>query len=115
MKTIEMHLNDESFELVKNGQKTVELRVYDEKRRQVDMGDGIVFINKDDKVSVKVTGLFIASSFELLFSKIGWIKAGWSENDNEDKRVTDLRKLYTEEEEKEWGVVGIEFKSCKLD
>lgn len=108
MKTIEMHLNDVSFEIVKSGKKTMEIRIYDEKRQKIDMGDEIVFINKDEKLLVKVTGLFLASSFEILFSKVGFIKAGWTDEDR-NKKMADLRNIYSVEEENKWGVVGIQF------
>ncbi len=103
-----MKLNEEGFELVENGQKTMELRVNDEKRQSINMGDEIIFTNRDKKVLVKVTRLFLASSFELLFRKIGWIKAGWS-NENSERKMSDLRKIYSVEDENKWGVVGIAF------
>lgn len=108
MKIIEMHLNDSSFEMVKSDKKTMELRIYDKKRQKIDMGDGIVFINKDEKLLVKVTGLFLASSFEMLFNKVGFDKAGWT-SENQNNKMTNLRKIYSIEEENKWGVVGIEF------
>ncbi|MFA7301476.1 MAG: ASCH domain-containing protein [Candidatus Shapirobacteria bacterium] len=109
MQRIEMHLNDESFEMVKSGKKTMEMRIYDEKRQKIDMGDEIVFINKETKILVKITRLFVASSFEILFNKIGGIKAGWKKNDNVAKMAKDMRKIYSTDEENKWGVVGIEF------
>ena len=38
-----MHLKAEPFDLIWNGQKTIELRLYDEKRRSVSVGDLIEF------------------------------------------------------------------------
>lgn len=113
MKTIEMHLNDESFEMVKSGKKTMEIRIYDEKRQNIDMGDEIVFIGKNETVLTKVTGLFLASSFELLLKKVGGVKAGWKKTDGLEYMLSDLRKIYSMEEENEWGVVGIQFELLK--
>ena len=39
-----MKLNESPFERIKNGTKTIEFRLYDEKRRQIKIGDKIVFI-----------------------------------------------------------------------
>jgi len=38
-----MKLNEEPFEKIKNGTKTVEFRLYDEKRKQIKVGDKIEF------------------------------------------------------------------------
>ena len=37
-----MKLNENPFERIKNGTKTVEFRLYDEKRQQVKIGDKIL-------------------------------------------------------------------------
>ncbi len=94
MKTVEMHLNDESFEMIKSGIKTMEIRIYDEKRQKINICDEIIFTNKDKKILVKVTQLFIASSFKLLFNKIGGVKAGWKKTDTIGKMVGDMKKIY---------------------
>ncbi len=39
----EMHLADLPFEQIRSGKKTVEVRLYDEKRRAIREGDVIVF------------------------------------------------------------------------
>ena len=38
-----MRLNESPFERIKNGTKTIEFRLYDEKRRQIKIGDKIEF------------------------------------------------------------------------
>ena len=38
-----MNLNPEPFEMIRNGQKTIELRLNDEKRRMINVGDMIEF------------------------------------------------------------------------
>ncbi|MBQ1852397.1 MAG: ASCH domain-containing protein, partial [Lachnospiraceae bacterium] len=38
-----MQLQPEPFDLIKSGAKTIELRLYDEKRRKIRIGDEIVF------------------------------------------------------------------------
>ena len=39
----EMKLNKEPFEKIRDGKKTIELRLNDEKRQRVRVGDSIVF------------------------------------------------------------------------
>ena len=40
-----MKLKNDPFQKIKTGKKTVELRLYDNKRRQLDIGDDIIFTN----------------------------------------------------------------------
>lgn len=40
-----MKLHSSPFNMIKCGEKTYELRLYDEKRQCIKIGDGIVFVN----------------------------------------------------------------------
>ena len=65
-----MKLHPEPFAKIKDGSKTIELRLYDEKRQRISIGDTIRFINTEsaaDAVVVRVRDLFIFDSFEELF------------------------------------------------
>ena len=44
-----MRLNKEPFEMIKSGMKTIELRLYDEKRKLLRIGDEIEFILATDE------------------------------------------------------------------
>ena len=71
METHVMHLSEDMFEAVKAGTKTVEIRLFDEKRKLVDIGDFIEFRNlknEEERVKRRVADLFIESSFEELFA-----------------------------------------------
>ena len=39
-----MKLNESPFERIKNGTKTIEFRLYDEKRQKINIGDTIIFM-----------------------------------------------------------------------
>ena len=43
-----MKLNEGPFERIKNGTKTIEFRLYDEKRQQIKVGDKIEFSKLPD-------------------------------------------------------------------
>ena len=43
-----MKLNESPFEMIKNGTKTIEFRLYDEKRQGVKIGDKIEFSKLPD-------------------------------------------------------------------
>ena len=61
----EMHLADEPFFAIRNGSKTVEIRLCDEKRKVIDNGDVIVFErgNTGEKVVTRVTEQWECESF----------------------------------------------------
>ncbi|MCL2569616.1 MAG: methyltransferase domain-containing protein [Firmicutes bacterium] len=97
-----MFLNPESFRKIKDGTKKVELRLFDEKRKQVKIGDTIIFTNREsqEQLLVTVKDLHFFSSFRKLFKKIENTKLGCVE--------ADLDEFYTEAEQHKYGVVGIE-------
>ncbi|MBQ9188117.1 MAG: DUF3850 domain-containing protein, partial [Clostridia bacterium] len=62
-----MKLFPEPFRMIENGSKTIELRLYDEKRRKVQVGDIIRFTNtgdEEDVLRVVVEKLYVFNSFE---------------------------------------------------
>lgn len=111
-----MTLGAKLFELVRVEQKTVELRVNDEKRRLVKVGDTIIFTNQEDKdatVEVLVIGLKHAPSFYELLNAIDLHLCGYPENTTHAEAVEAVRRYYSEAEEREYGVVAIEIKALK--
>jgi ASC-1-like (ASCH) protein len=94
----------EFFEKVKSGAKTIELRLWDEKRRKILPGDKVVFSCGEEKVEVEVKGLFVFGTFEDLFRNINIKDAGL---DNAEEALTEIQKLYPAEKQNEAGVVGI--------
>ena len=68
-----MKLNESPFERIKNGTKTIEFRLYDEKRQQVKIGDKIEFSKLPDlqeTLIVDVIDLYREDTFENLFRKL---------------------------------------------
>lgn len=107
----EMNLNASSFEKIASGSKTVELRLFDAKRRRIDIGDGIVFTNLDDpmkKIAVTVRSLHRYASFEDLFADIPLEKCGNSSTDTLDMAAAGMSKYYTADQIQKYGVLGIE-------
>lgn len=61
-----MKLQEDPFERIKNGTKTVEFRLYDEKRQTIQIGDEIEFSKLpelQEKLLVKVIDLYKEKSF----------------------------------------------------
>ena len=109
----EMKLNDEPFLKIKEGSKTIEMRLYDEKRRLVKVGDIIEFTNRDtlEKICVKVIKLHFFNNFEDLYKNFDNVSLGY--NKYEESSPDDMEKYYSKEEQKLYGVVGIEIKLIK--
>jgi ASC-1-like (ASCH) protein/adenylate kinase family enzyme len=110
LNTHRMHLDDAPFEKMRSGEKTVEVRVYDEKRMRVRVGDTIVFSRRSDdaqKVSAEVVGLSTFGSFRELLSAFEKCKFGHDPALSLEDQVRAMREHYTEAEERENGVVAM--------
>ena len=107
-----MKLQEDPFERIKNGTKTVEFRLYDEKRRTIQIGDEIEFSKLpelQEKLLVKVIDLYKEESFEKLFKKV------FVGEDKEKiiEKAKSMNRFYTPEQEKEYGIVGIKIEIIK--
>lgn len=104
-----LKLRPKYFDYINNGTKRIELRLYDEKRKKIDIGDTIIFKKEPeliDIIKVKVIGLYRCDSFENLFKDFNIsIMADISMTKKELLSV--LEEFYTIEEQKKYGVLGI--------
>ena len=94
--------------MLKNGIKTIEIRLFDEKRRLIKVGDIIRFSdlkNQDDYFMARVVALHQAHYFRDLSALFPIQKAGFS---SEAEMLDALGKFYSFESEEKFGVVGIE-------
>ena len=105
-----MKLKEEPFETIKSGTKTIEMRLYDEKRRKVQVGDIIEFTSlaTGEKISTQVLALHVYSSFEDLYNKFNKLSLGYAEH--EIALYTDMEQYYLPTEIEKYGVVGIEIR-----
>jgi hypothetical protein len=105
-----MNLQPKYFDFIKDGTKRIELRLYDEKRRSIQLGDIIEFAKSDDeKFKAEVVGLLRYNSFADLFEDFDIsILADSSMTKQELLEV--LGEFYSEEKQAEFGVIGIRIK-----
>ena len=105
-----MKLNNEPFNLIKNGTKKVELRLNDEKRSLLKVGDEIEFTNRDtnEKLSVDIIRLHKYPSFKELYKHFNKIDMGY--NKDEPVEPKDMEAYYSKEEQDKYGVLGIEIR-----
>lgn len=106
----EMKLQPSPFEKIKRGIKTIELRLYDEKRQRIKVGDKITFTNatNGEKLVATVKKLHLFDSFEKLYQTLPLLKCGYTLTDLNTATPTDMDKYYSKEEQQKHGVVGIE-------
>lgn len=99
-----MKLQESPFERIKNGTKTVEFRLYDEKRSKIKIGDQIEFSKLPDlqeTILVDVLDLYREDTFENLFKKI------FTDEDEIKKKTASMYQYYSPDDEKQYGIVGI--------
>ncbi len=109
--THQMKLNPWAFEQISNKVKTYEIRLYDEKRKDLKIGDKIEFLELPllkNKLKAKVLNLLLADSFEELFTMFDPVLAGWESEDSPKKCSEDMSKYYPKEDQDHYGVVAIE-------
>lgn len=99
-----MKLKENPFERIKNGTKTIEFRLYDEKRQQIKVGDQIEFLKLPDlqeKILVDVVELYREDTFENLFRKL------FTNEEEINKKTKSMYQYYSREKENQYGVIGI--------
>lgn len=105
-----MDLNPLPFSKIKNGTKTIELRLYDENRRKISKGDIIRFSNTEnasETILAKVMDLYIFDSFEELYKALPLLECGYTEADVCTASPKDMEAYYSLERQRKYGVVGI--------
>ena len=105
-----MRLNPAPFGLIRDGRKSIELRLYDEKRRKLQIGDGILLENPEapELLLVQVTGLHVFASFDDLYQALPLEACGYTEADVDAASPADMDAYYAKEAQQRFGVVGIE-------
>ncbi len=105
-----MKLRPEPFLAIREGRKTIELRLYDEKRRAIRPGDSITFQNTEsgECITARVRALHLFDSFDALYRSLSLIKCGYTEDTVAAAMPADMEAYYSPEEQAAYGVVGIE-------
>ena len=106
-----MNLNNSPFEKIESGEKTIELRLYDEKRQLIEVGDTIEFVNTSNHertLKAEVVRLHIYKCFEELYKNLPLLKCGYTKDDIATAKASDMEEYYSKERQDKYGVVGIE-------
>ena len=108
----QMKLEPVPFGQIRSGSKTIEIRLRDEKRQQVQVGDFIEFSCTDapeNKLQTRVTALHPFGSFAELFAVLPKEKLGYAPDESPDPAV--MNQYYSAEKQAQYGALGIEL-SC---
>ena len=108
-KCFQMKLKSPYFEEMKEGRKRVEMRLFDEKRRALLVGDVILFEHDQDPkrgLAVRVTALCRYACFEDLISSFSPDVLGFPHASRAQIKAL-MDEIYPLEEQRRWGVLAI--------
>lgn len=102
-----MQLAPAPFEAICRGRKKIEMRLYDEKRKKISLGDSILFVNREtgEETEKSVVSLHRYGSFAELYEAFSPIQLGYGEGEQKDPK--DMEQYYKREEISLYGVLGI--------
>ena len=105
-----MKLKGQPFNKIKNRTKTIEMRLWDEKRSIISVDDVIEFTNTETNEICEcvVINLYRYESFNELYKNHNKTTIGYTNNEIADP--DDMLAYYSAEEIEKYGVLGIEIK-----
>lgn len=104
-----MKLTESGFYGIKNKQQLWETRIYDEKRKMINIGDEIEFIllpELKEKINVVVEKIIRAKDFKELFTKINPTEANYPKEYTIEECAKVMEKYYSQEEQSLNGVIA---------
>ena len=108
----DMKLQKESFDYIKNGTKRLEIRLNDEKRKQLKLGDIINFhliSNKDKIIKVKIIGLLFYDNIKQLINDYD-ISILTCKNMSQEQLISSFNNIYPKHQQQKYGILAIKFK-----
>ncbi|MBE6532977.1 MAG: ASCH domain-containing protein [Ruminococcaceae bacterium] len=106
-----MNLHQQPFSMIASGLKTIELRLLDEKRKLISVGDTLIFKNTADPsltISCIVKALHTFANFEELYRSLPLDKCGYLPHELATAKAKDMEIYYSLDKQRSYGVVGIE-------
>lgn len=112
----EMKLRPSPFAMIADGRKRWELRLNDEKRRTIAVGDTITFACTADerRVTVRVTALRTFADFAALYAALPLLECGYTPDDVSTANPRDMEQYYPPEKQHEYGVLAIGVERIRL-
>ena len=105
-----MHIDKIYFDKIKLGEKNVELRLNDEKRQKISVGDCIKFsCDSGETMKTKVIDLYVSESFEKMFRDFPKALSGFEKN-TPQYVSEEMQKYYSHDQIRKFGALGIKIK-----
>ena len=111
-----LNLRPRPFSMIADGAKTIELRLLDEKRKLICVGDTLIFTNTADSsctIQCKVKALHCFANFAELYHNLPLDKCGYQPHELATAAPEDMQVYYSPEKQKLYGVIGIELELTK--
>lgn len=105
----EMKLQPEYYNFILNGTKRIEIRLFDEKRQLIELGDTIKFLKEPElaeSFEARVVGLLRYNSFSDMFKDFD-ISILADKSMTKEKLIKILEQFYTKDKQEQYGVLGI--------
>lgn len=105
-----MKLKPFSFDKIKEGKKIIEVRLYDEKRQSIKIGDVIEFKREPEQIEIvkaEVVGLLNYKTFVDLYNDF---PVSYFGHPNKEDLIKSIYTFYTKEQEEKYTVLGIRIK-----
>jgi len=111
--TYYLGLCDKPFKQISDGSKTIEMRLNNEKRKCINVGDFFFFTNEttNETLKCKIINIFHYNNFEELYAHHDKSLLGYKEN--EQANPDDMLIYYTKEKINKYGVIGFQIEKCK--
>ena len=109
-----MGVRSQYYQMILSGDKDIELRLYDDKRRKMHNGDTVLLYdgqNRANYARYRIVRMHIARSFADLATKISMPRTGFA---NLSQLMHAISAFYNEEQESKYGVVGLELTPVDL-
>lgn len=105
----EMKLQPKYYDFILNGTKRIEIRLFDEKRQQIKLGDTIKFLKEpllEESFNTKVIELLRYNNFEDMIKDFD-ISLLSDKSMTKKELINELEKFYSKEKQNKYGVLGI--------
>lgn len=108
-----LNLHNTPFIRIKKGLKTIEMRCHDKEKSLIQVGDKIIFANRDtnEQIKVLVVDIKIYRNFKELYSDYSKKELGYLKEEIADPN--DMLQYYTRYKIQKYGVMAIKIRLKK--
>lgn len=109
MKEHTLKLDEKYYNYILHGTKRIELRLNDEKRKLMNIGDILVFYKQPllkESFKTKIVDLLYLNSFNEAMENLPFELIA-DKDDNKENLLNDLNRFYSKEKQESYGVLGI--------